>query len=210
MPGRITVARKRMRAQLRKLKQPLYDTAVLEGDTANNTRLDFFKTPQGQPITAGGANKTACDTNLDQASSLGDPLGFDLYAFQLEVISDGSATISIDNLDEAYKGGVFKWKFGQQRPWLELPVTQIPNGPGIAGTVTSADATTPTEYAWPTNGAKSVYEYYDFSIAGNPVPIEPMETFNAEIQFPTAIAFGADEPDYRFRLYALGVLYAAI
>lgn len=210
MPGRITKARKQMRAQLRKLKQPLYDTDILEGNTATNNRLDFFKTPEGQPIVAGGANKTSADTNLDQASSLGNPQEFDLYAFQLEVISDGSATISIDNLDEAYQQGVFSWNFGQQRPWLEIPVTQIPNGPGICGDVATADAGTPTEYAWPTNGRKSVYEYYDFSIAGTPVPIGPTETFNAKVEFPTAVTFDAAEPDYRFRLYAIGILYAAI
>lgn len=203
----LTKAREAARALLRPLKQPLYDTGRL--DAGANNRVAWFQAPQGQPIVAAGALKTEADTNLTQAGQLGRPLEFDLYAFQVELFHSGANVAFVDDALLVYEAGVFEFFFGQQRPWLQVPLTQIPNGLYVTGTVATADAGTPTAYAFVNNGKSSVKEYYDFTIGKEPVPIASAENFTARIDFPGGAVTTATA-QLRCRCYMVGVLYSSL
>jgi len=201
----ITRERVESRAALRALKQPLFDTAIF--DNAGVNRLNYFQAPQGNPIVAAGAFKSEVDTNLTQAGQLGRPQEFDLYGFNLEFTCDpDDAGATIADLQLLYDAGVFEFFFGQQRPWLQIPVQEIPNGAGWEGTVATANVG--TEYFFAKNGIGDVHSYYVFTIGKKPIPIASAENFTARVDFPQ----GAVTPsqDYRVRCFMKGVLYAAL
>lgn len=201
----LTQARRAARAMLRPLKQPLFDTGILAA--AANNRVQFFATAQGAALGAG--NKTEVDTNLQQQGQIGRPLEFDLYGFNVELVND-IADVPNNVVDRGlvYTSGVFQFFFGQQRPWLEVPFTQIPNGPYVTGTIATADATTPTNYASMYNGKSSTKEFYDFTIGKEPVPIASAETFSALLSFPTAAV--TLNTATRVRCYMKGILFASL
>ena len=207
MASRITKERLAARAVLRKLKNPLYDTAhIIAG--ANN-RIAFFQAPQGQPIVAAGAFKTEADTNLQQAGQLGRPQEFDLYAVQIELVNISTNVPNVyDDYLAIYEAAVFSFLFGQQRPWLEIPFTQIPNGLYITGDVATADAGTPHAYAYVGNGKSSCKDFYDMTVGKDPIPIASAENFSARLDFPGGAVTSATL--YRARCYLLGILYSSL
>ena len=199
----IKKARLEGRANLRPLKNPVYDTAHITA--AAIQLLQFFNAPIGQPIVAAGANKTEVDTNLKQSGSLGKPSCLDLYGISIEVINDGADAINnVLNYHLIYDRASFEFAFGQNRALVRVPFLSIPNGPAIDGAVATADAGTPTQYAYLHNGVPSVRSHLDVAIGGIPVPIGPQENFSATVRWPVAITTGVL---YRARCYLKGVYY---
>ena len=208
MATRITKERLAARAVLRKLKNPLYDTSVMRVGTAES-RLAFFQAPQGQPIMAAGAMKTEADTNLQQAGQLGRPTEFDLYALQMELQQDADDLTIYDDYLALYEEGLFSFRFGSQRPWLEVPVTQIPNGLSQTGAVATADAGTPTAYAFVNNGEASCKDFCDMTVGGDPIPIASAENFGARLEFAAAVTI-TSAVALRVRVHMLGILYSSL
>jgi len=199
----IKKARLEGRANLRPLKNPVFDTAHI---TAAAIQLvQFFNSPVGQPIVAAGANKTEVDTNLKQSGSLGKPNCLDIYAIAIELVNDGADAINnVLNYNLIYDTGGFEFFFGQNRALLRVPLAQIPNGPSITGAVATADDGTPTSYAFMHNGVPSVRSQFDVAIGGIPVPVGSQENFSATIRWPAAITTGVL---YRARCYLKGIYY---
>jgi len=195
------------RAALRPLKQPLYDTGhIILGAT---NRVNFFQAPQGQPIVAAGALKTEADTNLTQSGMLGRPQEFDLYGFNLEVAVDMiAAEDDIQDFSLIYENGVFEFYFGQQRPWLQVPVQEIPHGTGLEGALGTADDAAALNYFLGHNGLGSSKQFYNFTIGKKPIPIGSAENFNGRLDFPAGAITCANL--HRARCYMKGVLYSAL
>lgn len=215
MSGQLRIKGPDKEAAVRPLKNPLYDTTLLVHNTLTQ-RLQYFTNVQGQAIVAGGAQKTEADTNIKQPGQIGKPNYFEIYGFQTDIMFDGTgAADSVNvaqNMHLIYEGGAFEFNFGQQLPWLQAPLEQLPNGLHMDGDVCTADATNAISYAFVKNGDASCAEYYDFAINGEPVPIEYSETFSALITWPgggititTAATVG-----YRICVYLKGILYSSL
>lgn len=208
------------RAALRGLKQPVYDTQEAPGAGAPVNLLTWFQTPIGGALNVTGAAKTAADTSLTQASMLGVPNEFDLWGFNFTFTMDdgyrdtGGAPTSIANFAAdmvlVYEGSVFKFFFGQQRPFVRVPLSRIPQGAFfLTGPLTDLIA---TENVFPIAlGGSNKEEYYRFLSNEKPVHIGPAETFTARVEWPLA-AFGlsADGTQSRMTCYLIGVLYTAL
>jgi len=206
----ITKERIESRAALRQLKQPLFDTGhILTG--AATIRVNFFQAPQGQPIVAAGALKTEADTNLTQAGQLGRPQEFDLYGFALELIIVGNVAETTDtDLGMIYDTGAFEFYFGQQRPWLQVPADQVPNGTGIEGAVACANDGAAVNYLWAHNGEGASDAMYNFTIGKKPIPVGSLENFSARLDWPGGAITITGAAAIRARCFMKGVLYAAL
>jgi hypothetical protein len=197
----IALSRPAPAGYVRALRNPLYDTDDLLAAATNQVIL--FQRPQGQ--TDASANvKTAAETNLTVGGQLANPQMFDLFGFQFEV--QGDAAIADKIL--VYNTGVFRFSFGTQRTWLELPIRRIPDGPQLvttgAATGTSGTIIRDTIYGWP-----SVREYYPFvKPSGRPYRIKATETFQVVISWPS----GAITPSavVQIRAYMVGILYVGL
>jgi len=205
----ITRERAESRAALRALKNPLYDTGHILAAAPTN-RVNFFQAPQGNPIVAAGALKTEADTNLTQAGQLGRPQEFDLYGFQLEIFNTNCDDIpnTFADLLLVYDTGVFEFFFGQQRPWLQLPVEEIPNGPAFEGCYATADNAATTGAAFLKSGEGAADAYYNFTIGKKPIPIASAENFSARLDWPSGAPTTTNL--YRATCYMKGILYAAL
>src|SRR3990172_4926402 len=71
-------------AMVRSYKQPLYDSALMRLAAPNN-ELVFFQRPIGQALEDNATQKTELHTNMKQAGSLGTPLSFDLYGWNMRL-----------------------------------------------------------------------------------------------------------------------------
>lgn len=197
------------RAALRALKQPIYDTGVVPAGALN--RITYFQAPQGVPIVPAGLNKSEADTNMKQSGAIGRPAEFEVYGFNLEIWStnyDDNVNTCAD-MQLIYDTGVFEFYFGQQRPWLQIPVMEIPNGSGIEGTV--GCGTVGNDYFFAHNGqgwASGPKSYYDFAIGKQPIPIASNESFSARLEFPSGAITATNV--YRARCFMRGILYAAL
>lgn len=206
----LTKERIEARAALRPLKQPLFDTGVVLVAPAVNLNVSFFQAQLGQPITPGGVFKTEADTNLTQGGQIGRPQEFDLYGMQIEVWMPGNVgAFTIGDLGLMYNQSVYEFFFGTQRPWLQTPADRVANGPGIEGTVATANDAVPVNYAFKHNGIGSGAAMYEFTIGKKPIPIGSAENFSARWSFrPAGITLtGAST---RVRNFLKGILYAAL
>jgi len=193
-------------AALRPLKQPLYDT--MQYAIAGQVQLRMFSVPLGQPIAAAAANKTLADTNLEQAGQLGTPQMFDLYGFcfeaQLITAADGSAGDAFG----IYETGVFEFTFGVSRPWLQIPLTEIPRGVGPTGGQQGDGFVAAYAREWLYCGEGSPAEMYSFTIGRKAIRLHSNETFGVNLNWPLgAVAITAIT---RVRVYLMGILYAAL
>lgn len=201
-------------ATLRPLKNPIYDTELLEHNTATTQKL-FYTNPIGNPIVAAGANKTEADTNLEQSGAIGKPQHFELYGFQFEVKYDtgggGDGLNVFGNLHLMYERASFEFRFGQQRPWEEVRLSRIPNGLATDGDVVSADTTDNPTYDFSTNGVPSSHEYFKFDINGQPIPIQYSESFSVRVRWDGTVTITTTATNgYRLVCYMLGVFYSAL
>lgn len=209
--GRLVRARKAPAGILRKLTQPLYDTNVLEGGVAQQ-RLGFFELPIGQNMPVAGVPKTIVDTNMTQASQLGTPQKFWLRGYNFEFFNlepDDIANTAPD-LVLLYEQSLFTFTFGNNRPWLQIPLSQIPQGCALTGTLAFGDDQNAVEAAYLHQGEASVAEYYNFTVARRPIRINTNEPFSAEITWPNGAVTWNTANDQRVRVYLIGHLFAAI
>ncbi len=170
------------RAALRPLKQPLYDTENVPS-AGNAAQLIYFQRPIGQNLAfAPVAAKTLADTNLTQASQLGTPTEFDLYGFNFRL----GDTVTLADFQQVMDQGVFTFNFGQNRPWLQTQLGDIPTGVGITGSLSIDGAVAQVLNNLVTQAPPSVKEYYSFAVGKKPVRIRSNETFNVQLDWPNA------------------------
>lgn len=172
---------------LRPLRQPLYDT---EKFTNGQTRPTTLFTDHKK--FADGTTKTECDTNLTQDSQLGYPLEFDLVGFLTEL----ERGVTLADHQDIYNKVAFKWFFGQNVPWLRVPLTKIPEGIGTFGAGASDI---------PVNGWPVVTNFYNFSSPDRKARrISSTETFRNELFVCAALSLTATR---KVRTFMLGILY---
>jgi hypothetical protein len=108
-----------------------------------------------------------------------------------------------------YQQSVFTFFFGQNRPWLRLPLSQITQGVAPTGEVSTGDITADIFYGVLHQGPASVDEWYNFTIGKSPIRINTAEPFSAEVNWPNgAVTWTA--ADTRVRTLLKGNLYAAL
>ena len=210
MASNITQSRPAGQAILRKLTQPLYDTNILE-NAAATANVQFFRLPVGAPMPVTAVAKTEADTNLNQAGQLGTPQMFDLEGFNVEysIVDYTDVADNAADLILLYQQSVFTFFFGQNRPWLELPLSQIPTGCYLTGNYQDGDVTANTEAMWVHEGLARVSEVYNFTVGKQAIRVHPAEAFNAEITWPNgAVTWNAARS--RIRCYMIGSLYTAL
>jgi hypothetical protein len=139
---------------LRPLRQPIFDTEVFPA--AGTNVLSLFSNPR---TTATGVAKDARDTNMTQASQLGTPLEFDLVGFNVEL----QRGTPLDDSNTLYSRGEFVWFFGQNTVWLNVPLTRIPEGIGLAGMVDLDGNAAPVEKSVLSNGWPIVQNLYNLA-----------------------------------------------
>ena len=203
----LTRERIEARAALRPLKQPLYDTGLIL--TAGVQRVQFFNAPIGGAL--GAAVKSEADTNLTQSGMIGRPAEFDLYGFQLELqIVGDDCPNTVRDLNLIYDTSAFEFFFGQQRPWLQVPAQEIPNGPGIEGAFSTADDAAAENYFFGHCGKGSSKAMYNFTIGKKPIPIGSAESFSALLSWPGGAINPAGAVDIRARCYMKGIYYSGL
>lgn len=192
-------------ATLRPLKQPLYDTEVVPS-AGTAAALNFFQRPIGQPFANApvGVGKTLADTNLNQAAQLGTPNEFDVYGFNVRL----GNTVTVADFQAVMDQGVFTFNFGQGRPWLQTPLSDIPSGVNIAGSTAIDGAAAQVNDDLPVEGIPSVKEIYSFAVGKKPVRIRSNETFGVVINWPNAnpnpVVF------VRVQVLLRGIFYASL
>jgi hypothetical protein len=207
-------------AALRALKQPLFDT--MEAPLLVNavTNLTFFQTPVGQALNVSGNLKTIAETNLTQAGQLGIPQEFEMFGINVTVnyaggyYDDGLGTLLADFLDDMaiiYEQSILRFIFGQNRPWLTIPLTAIPHGDFmLTGANQTADDSESFEFI--SNGESSSKEFYKFFANDRPVYINSAENFTTRLEYPNAVNLGlsANGAETRITTYLVGILYTAL
>lgn len=182
---------------LRPLKQPMYDTEIYPA--AGVGRLQYFV--NSATIAATGAAKTLAETNMTQNGQLGTPLEFDLIGFNFEVANRTDINALTDN-DSILNTGVWSWIFGQNTPWLQVPVTRIPTGVGQAGFSVVANASIITQ------GTPHVTNFYNFAVDRRARHIFSTESFRGELSYPGGVV--TINTATRIRFYMLGILFAQL
>jgi len=211
----ITMSRPAGAAILRKLTNPLYDSTVLQGGVAINN-MQFFRLPIGANMPVTAVAKTEADTNLTQAGQMGTPQMFDLEGFCFEhLMNDAtSGTITdaqnIANVEALYGQAVYNFFFGQQRPWLQLPLRQIPTGPFLTGDAGMGDVGNADMCIYLGMGKATVDSIYNFTVGKKAIRVHSAEPFNATVTYPNAAITPTAGLNYRMRTYMIGSLYAAL
>lgn len=223
--SKVTVGKPAPRAMLRALKQPLYDTMECPADANAVPNLTFFQTPLGNALPVSGNAKTVADTNLSQSGQIGVPQQFSLAGFcttfkeddgYFDVTAAPTAVANfLDDYAEFYEQGLFTFNFGQNRPWLQVPLTRIPHGPfHITGPVDSASdnaAAAGATYFFVHQGDSSKCEYFSFTANDKMIPINSAENFNVQLAWPNAnMGLSADGTQSRVTVFLIGILYTAL
>jgi hypothetical protein len=175
--------------------------------------MGFFQAPVGFPIAAAGALKSLADTNLQQASCLGKPQELDWYnttvevGYMMTILAGGDTALTAD-IGLLYWRGLFEVRFGNQKPWVQVPLHNVAPGVALTGCIATANDAAPNhEYQIIANGEASIKNFTDVTIGKDPVPIGSAESFNAQITFPAAVT---PTTARRVRVYLNGVLYTGL
>jgi hypothetical protein len=188
-------------ALLRPLQQPLYDTEILPAAGTPN-ELQFFVRPAGQNTAFGALVKTEAETNLQQSSTLAQPLEFSVFGFQIEVMV-GTA---LADFVAIYTGSAFSFLYTGNRVYLRIPTSRIPAGLGGEGfAATTVGATTLSVVK---NGVGHVSNFYKFTIGRSALRMRPQEAFSCTLRWPTAAPVIA--ANTRITTYILGLLWTAL
>jgi len=161
-------------AIVRSYKEPLYDSVQILAAAPATERI-WFQRPLGQTLEDGVTTKTLLHTNLNQSGTLGTPLSFDIYGFNLRLPKN--ITKANYNLIEA--AGVVVVQFGQDTQFLTVPMEEIPSGVDTEG----LGATDSPHVGWGT-----VDNFYRFDIGGQALHINSTESFSVKLQFPSGLA----------------------
>jgi hypothetical protein len=186
---------------LRPLKQPMYDTEIYPA--AGVGRLQFFS--NAATIAATGAAKTLSDTNMTQNGQLGTPLEFDLIGFNME-IQKRTDVAAVADFNGIINTGVWQWIFGQNTPWLTVPVSRIPEG--VAATGGFATTVAATTLLHQSNGTPHVTNFYNFAVDRRARHIFSTESFRGELSYPSGVVPIATAT--RLRFFMLGILFAQL
>mgnify|MGYP001074499448 CR=1 FL=1 len=221
----LAVQRQAPQAALRALKNPLYDTQEAPAAAAAVRNLVFFQSPLGNALNVTGALKTIAETNLNQSGQIGIPNEFELFGFNTTFTYDtgyiedsvgGPFSVLanfLDDVAETYEQALFRFSFGQNRPYLQVPFTRIPHGDymltGPAAAAQDNGATGLNIFAI-SNGCSDKKEFYKFFVNDQPVPINSAENFNAELQWNNPYGLEAAGDESRITVYLVGVLYTAL
>lgn len=209
----ITLSRPAGSAVLRRLLQPLYDTTVLPAVGTNIISLLYFRLPIGNNMPVTAVAKTEADTNLTAAGMVGTPEMFALEGFNIEFCQHTPRDVAnnVNDLEAFYGQSVFSFFFGQQRPWLEVPLTQIPTGVYPDGRLGMGDTAGNEDVAYVGMGMSSVKEAYNFTVDGRPIMLRSAEPFHAEVTWPNTAPWQlTSAANQRVRCYMLGTLYASL
>jgi hypothetical protein len=211
--SRVVVQREIPSAMLRRLIQPLYDTTIVGGvgDGAYQL-LQFFTIPKNGLMPWTAVPKTDADTNMNSQSKLGVPLVFDWMGINYEYFThspEETENMSADYGD-AYDQSVFTFFFSNGRPWHQFPLSRIPSGTMLAGTVATGDITGNSEFAYLSNGLPSVREVYDVTIGKKAIRINTNETFHCEVSWPNGAVTSSTADRRRARVYLQGDLYTSL
>jgi hypothetical protein len=210
MADNIVAGRVSAPAQLRKLTQPIYDTNILQNGAAT-ALTQFFRLPVGNLMPVTAVAKTLADTNMTAAGYIGNPEHFDLESFNFEYFIHDPTNVGPVVADSIllYQQSVFTFFFGVNRPWLRVPLSQIPNGVALTGTFADGDVTANTAAMWTHLGRARVDSVYEFTVAGQSIAIRPNESFQVDLTWPNgAVTWTAASS--RARVYLNGSFYAAL
>ena len=166
-------------AILEPIVQPLYDSGSVA--TTGTTQIQFFKVPVGQGTTT----KTFVDTNMDTAGQLSNPKVFVVLAFRLHVTQDLTMLVTnINDLDKILHESFFSFDLGSTKNYLRVPAFMLPSGFGVSGFANQGGNTGSSVAVQVTNGQNNVFNAY--SIAKYPIGLPPLQSFSADLNFPTA------------------------
>jgi hypothetical protein len=179
----------------------MYDTEVYP--VAGVGRLQFFT--NAATIAATAAAKTLAETNMTQNSQLGTPLEFDLIGFNSEIERRTDANTLLDR-NSIFNTGVWQWVFGQNTPWLTVPLTRIPEG--VAQTGFASSTQTNVDRIGASNGTAHVTNFYNFAVDRRARHIFSTESFRGEVNYPGGVV--AINTATRIRFYMLGILFAQL
>ena len=104
--------------------------------------------------------------------------------------------------------GVFQFNFGANRPWLTVPLRDIPRGTGVNGMVQGDGYVALYQREALINGQGSPNEFYNFTIGNSPIRIRSNETFGVNLTWPLGVV--AVSAITRLRVYLIGILYTAL
>lgn len=223
----LAIQRQAPQAALRALKQPLFDTQEAPANANAVRNLVFFQSPLGNALNVTGNLKNISDTNLNQSGQIGIPNEFELFGFNMTFMYDtGNIEDSVggpfsvlanylDDMTELYEQGFFRFIFGQNRPYLQIPLTRIPHGdfmltgPAAAAQNNGAGQTGLNIFAI-SNGASCKKEFYKFFVNDQPVPINSAENFSVQLEWNNPMGLTASGDESRLTVYLVGVLYTAL
>ena len=117
---------------------------------------------------------------------------------------------NIANWEAWYGQGVFNFFFGQNRPWLTLPVRQIPTGVFATANAGFGDVGNADVDLHIGMGCPSVKSLYNFTVGKKAIRVHSAEPFNADVTWPNANITPTNGLNYRWRCYMIGSLYAAL
>jgi hypothetical protein len=184
---------------LRPLRQNLHDAERYAAGAGAFTRRELFI---NRSRFQDGTAKDESHTNMPSDGQLGTPLEFDLIGFQ-GFLSWG---IDILNFFPFYNLGVFKWVFGQQTVWLNVKLTEIPQGIGPFGQTTE-NLTSILAAGWGT-----VNNFYNFTNHKRQArKIFSNESFRNVIEHPAGFTPDVDvDEDVYWWTVMVGMLYASL
>lgn len=190
---------------MRSYKEPRYDSEVILA-SGPGTEFVLFAKPVGQTLNDGN-RKTLLHTNMTQASQLGTPQSFDVYAHNARLLTQNAGTIvtpptkqvSVGNFNLVYAAGISQVIFGQDSFFLTVPIEDIPSGIDTEG-VSVTD--------FPHIGLGQSENMYRFDIGGRALHINSTETFNVKISFPAGLA--GITGNLLFKWYIRGILYKGV
>lgn len=177
--------------QVEALRSSLYDSLIY--DSAGQTQLKFFQSPQGQN------GKSLADTNMTLAGTLAAPQSFlvetiELYFLPSVVPGTFGAAAAADFVNDVYDfakvGGWLDFFIGSKSYLQEAPLMKFPPRAGLSVSGALADTTT---------AAASRQSMIQYASVGGPVyeldpPIllVPMQNFNISLNWPEVVPLSAD------------------
>jgi hypothetical protein len=183
---------------LRPLRQPIYDTDYMPA-SGTPAELAFFQRGVNNQTAYGSVNTSYAETNLSQSAQLPTPNQFSLFGFLVAL----NAGVSLVNFVAIYETSVYEFTFTGNRIYLQIPLTQIPQGLGPTGFIYGTTGTAVT------NGVPHVRNVYQFNLGKYALMIRPNETFGGKIKWPNG-APTITTDDVRIQNFLVGLYYQAI
>ena len=210
MPGlgqRVQDAIPLANAALTWIREPRYDTFITPAAGLGVGVVSFFTVPSGTIGSGFAVAKSISETNMNTASQLGTPNQFLIHGFlvQAMVSADGAALNSLQDFLAIYNTGVFRYITGNNTQ-LEVPLSIIPAGPGIAGFGSSATGGTPLAQAGITNGVPMISHFYDFRTEdGLPTLLGGDQPFRCELGYAGVAGNLITSAACRIKCFLLGI-----